>query len=126
MGILTSKFYLSNKVPVIEKLIGLLVIAILLYIVISIIKNHAKTLFCNMKQISPVYVGALLTLFVLFFVKTIDGIGRKLGDLNIFIGDQTSLYFEVIEEVLELFIPLLIMSTLLMYFSIEKHDKKVK
>ena len=32
MGILKSKFYLSNSVPVTEKLIGLLVIAILLYI----------------------------------------------------------------------------------------------
>ena len=123
MGIFKTKFYLSSNVPVIEKLIALLVIIILLYIFISIIKNHSQGFFSKIKKKSPVHIGVLITFFILCFSKTIDGIARKLGDLNIFIDKQTSAWFHVIEEVLELGIPLLIISTLFIYFSIEKSSK---
>lgn len=125
MGMFKSKFYLSNSVPVIEKLAGLLVITILLYIVISIIKNHSKDFSRKIKQKSPVHIGGLLTFLVLVFTKTIDGIGRKLGDLNFVIEKHTSIIFEVVEEVLELGIPLLIISTFVISFSVEKYDKSL-
>jgi hypothetical protein len=42
--------------------------------------------------------------------------------MNIIMDEQTADRFEVVEEVLELGIPLLIFATLLMYFSKEKED----
>ena len=117
MGIFKSKFYVSSSVPMIEKFMGLLVIAVLLYIVVSIVKNHSKGFFSKIKQLSPVHVGALLTFLTIVFSKSIDGITRKLGYLNIIMDEQTADRFEVVEEVLELGIPLLIFATLLIYFS---------
>lgn len=120
MGIFKIKFYLSSSVPTSEKLIGLLVTSFIVYIFITIIKNHSKDFFTKVKTVSPIHIGVLITFLVLLFSKAIDGLARKLGQLNIVIEQQTSIYFEVIEEVLELGIPLLIMATLFIYFSNEK------
>ncbi|PHS40643.1 MAG: hypothetical protein COB07_03820 [Sulfurovum sp.] len=117
MGIFKSKFYVSSSVPVIEKFMGLLVIMVLLYIIVSIVKNHSKGFFAKIKQLSPVHLGVLITFLTIVFSKSIDGIARKLGYLNIIMDDQTSEHFEVVEEVLELGIPLLILATLFIYFS---------
>ena len=123
MGIFKSKFYVSSSVPMIEKFMGLLVIGVLLYILVSIVKNHSKGFFSKIKQLSPVHIGVLITFLIIVFSKTIDGIDRKLGYMNIFMDEQTATHFEVVEEVLELGIPLLILSTLFIYFSIEKQHK---
>jgi len=66
-----------------------------------------------------------MVFLLMCFTKTIDGLARKLGDINIHINQQTSTYFEVIEEVLELGIPLLMITTFIIYFSIEKIDKQL-
>ena len=123
MGMFKSRFYLSDTVPMSEKLIGLMVILLILYIFIRIIKNHSKGFFKKIKAFSPVHIGGLLTFMILAFSKSIDGLSRKLGQLNIVIEQQTSTNFEVIEEVLELGIPLLIIATLLIYFAQEKNEK---
>ncbi len=123
MGIFKIKFYLSSSVPTSEKLIGLLVISLIVYICITIIKNHSKDFFTKVKALSPIHIGVLIIFLVLLFSKAIDGLARKLGQLNIIIDQQTSIYFEVIEEILELGIPLLIMATLFIYFSKEKNEE---
>ena len=123
MGMFKSKFYLSDTVPMSEKLIGLLVILLILYVFITIIKNHSKGFFDKIKVLSPVYIGTTITLMILVFSKAIDGLSRKLGQLDIAIEQQTSTNFEVIEEVLELGIPLLIIATLIMYFSKENNER---
>ena len=122
MGMFKLTFYLSHSVPVIEKLAGLLVMAVLLYIVISIITHHSKYFFRNIKQKSPVHIGALLTFVFLVITKTIDGIGRKVGALNVVMEEHTSILWEVVEEVLELGIPLLLLSTFIVYFAAEQYD----
>lgn len=124
MGIFKSKFYVSSGVPMIEKFMGLLVIGVLLYIVVSIFKDHSKGFFSKIKQLSPVHIGALITFLTIVFSKSIDGIARKLGYLNIIMDEQTAVHFEVVEEVLELGIPLLILATLFIYFSKEKQNKR--
>lgn len=123
MGILKSKFYVSSSVPLSEKLIGLFVIAVLLYIIFSIVKNHYKDFFLNLKKLSPVHIGSLVTFLVLFVSKTLDGLSRKLGDFGFVMDEQLVIYFEAIEEILELGIPLLMISTLLIYFSSESSSK---
>ena len=123
MGIFKSRFYISSSVPAVEKFIGLLVIAVLIYIVVSVFRNHLKDFFCKIKILSPVHIGSLMIFLTLCFTKTIDGLARKLGDINIHISQQTSNYFEVIEEVLELGIPLLMITTFIIYFTTEKLDE---
>ena len=123
MGILKIKFYLSSSVPLSEKMIGLFVITVLFYILFSIVKNYYKDFFLNIKNLSPVYMGSLLIFLVLLVAKTMDGLSRKLADLGFVMEEQLVSYFELIEEILELGIPLLIISTLLIYFSSESSSK---
>lgn len=122
MGLLKSKFYISSSVPLIEKLVGLLVVAIFLYAVMSVIKNHLKEFVLRIKQLSPVYIGVLITFLLLVFTKSIDGIGRKLGDFGITLAEDSSKIFLVLEEILELGIPFVIISTYIVYFSEKKHE----
>jgi len=117
MGILKSKFYVSDNVPITEKTIGLMVVALLVYIVVSIIKNHGKTFFYNMDLSSPVDVGVILVFISLIAAKTMDGIGRKLSDFGLTINEQAMIHFETLEEVLELGIPMMLISTFYIYFS---------
>jgi hypothetical protein len=117
MGIFKSKFYVSSSVPVTEKFMGLLAIAVLLYIIVSIVKNHSHGFFSKIKKLSSVHVGVLITFLTMVFSKSIDGIARKLGSLNIIMDEHTAECFEVVEEVLELGISLLILATLFIYFS---------
>jgi len=117
MGIFKSKFYLSHDIAFSEKLIGLFVIIILLYSIISVITNHAKGFFTHIKNFSSIHIGILLIIVFAVFSKTIDGIARKLRDFNIILQEQTVLIFESIEEILELGIPLFIISIFLIYHS---------
>jgi large-conductance mechanosensitive channel len=116
MGMFKSKFYLSSSVPFTEKFIGFLVIVFLVYLIIKIINNHAKDFLRSLQAFSAVHVGVALIFLTLFFAKAIDGLDRKLELLNITITEETSTTFEVIEEVLEMGIPLLIIATVMSYF----------
>lgn len=122
IGIFKIKDYLNNNMPVYEKLIGLLVILLILYCVVAIIINHSKSYFPQIKAFSTVHIGVFVTILLLLFTKSIDGFGRKVKSFNIVIDAQTSTYLGVIEEVLELGIPLFIIITLLSYYSNENMD----
>ncbi len=121
MGIFKGKFYFNDAAPIGEKIIGLLVIVLLLFIVYRIITRHGKTFFDGLKHRTPLAYGVLSVLLALIISKFIDGIGRKLSALGITISDQFSGNMELLEEMLELGIPILIMATLVIYFS-HKHS----
>ena len=126
MGVFKSKFYVSDSVPGIEKLVGLLVILIVLYLVFSIIRHHAKGFFTQIKNISPVHIGILTIIVFLIVAKTLDGIARKLRDFNVHIDEQASEYFLVAEEVLELGVSLMVISTFLMFLNNSSSKNKVQ
>jgi len=116
IGVLQSKFYSSAEVTVFAKLVGAVVVLTLLYIIATIIKNHFKNFVPKLKFFSPVHIGVIAILFFLVFVKTVDGVARKLLVIDVSIEYQTALLFETLEEVLELGIPLLIFSTLIIFY----------
>jgi len=67
----------------------------------------------NLKKWTPVMKGGAVAALLAVFTKSIDGIGRKLGSLGVQISDEAGHWFGVIEEVLELGIPLIIGVTIL-------------
>jgi hypothetical protein len=117
MGLLKSKLYVTDTVPLYEKMIGFILIAILIYILFSISRRHGKSFLIKIKQLSPVHLGVLATILLLVVSKLIDGLGRKLKTFGIVLQDQFYIYFRTIEEVLELGISIMIMATLLIFFS---------
>jgi hypothetical protein len=117
MGILKSRFYTSDLVPLGEKLIGVVVVLLLLYVVFRIIKDHAPSFATGVKNRVSWHLGALSVIGALVFSKSIDGLGRKLGDVGITVDPLIATYFGVIEEILELGIPVLIFVTFTLYVS---------
>ena len=125
MGILKSRFYISGEVPLIEKIIGLMVIALLAYIVISIFKNHFKSFIIGIKSYSTVHLYALLTLIFLVSSKTLDGLARKLKGIGIHIDEQSSTNASTVEEILELAIPIIILSIIYVFFTKDNSRKSL-
>ncbi len=124
MGLLKTDFYLSSNVPLIEKLIGLVVVAILAYSVVCIIRNHSKGFASKVMKLSPVHIGVLITIMLLVLTKSIDGIRKKLAIIGISLSKDSYKIFMVIEEVLELGIPLMILAVYIIYFSSQASDSE--
>ena len=113
MGIFKSRFYLSDIVPMAEKIAGLLVLAILAYALIAIFIKHIKNLNLNIIKSSTTHQGLISVFFIIIISKSIDGIGRKLSGFGVNLNDNLINNLNVIEEVLELGIPVLILSSLI-------------
>ena len=113
MGIFKSKFYVSEGIPLVEKIFGLLILLILIYALAKIFSNYIRPMKVKIINSLLIYYGAFSTFLFLILSKSMDGIGRKLGEIGIFLDEAMINNLAVIEEVLELGIPMLIMSTLM-------------
>ncbi len=112
MGILKSGFYRSSDVPVVEKLVGLLVVVVAACAVGMLIKNHLPAFIARLRGLRPEALALALAILFVAISKSIDGLARKLASVGIAVGEQTAIHAELIEEVLELGIPImLIIST---------------
>ena len=111
MGILKSRFYLSTDVPLQEKVIGLLVIALIFWTVFQLLRNHFVEFLQGLKQRAPVALGVALIFFLLAFSKSIDGLARKLKPFGIETSAEVSRWAGSVEEVLELGIPIYMVLT---------------
>ena len=83
MGILKSRFYISSDVPLLEKMIGLIVIALLLWAVINIVKNHLTSTLASLAILNERAVGVVMIFVLLVVSKSIDGLARKLKPFGI-------------------------------------------
>ncbi|HCG95131.1 MAG TPA: hypothetical protein DEX20_05850 [Halieaceae bacterium] len=110
MGILRSRFYMSSEVPLLEKLVGLIVIALLLWAVINIVKNHLTSTLANLSKLNERAVGVLMIFVLLAVSKSIDGLARKLKPLGVETSQQVSFLASSVEEVMELGVPILMIA----------------
>jgi hypothetical protein len=116
MGIFKTRFYISDKVPFSEKLIGTIVVGVLLYIVFIILHRHFKQFWLGLKRHSPPAISVLIAVILIFVSRLVDGIGRKLIGFGIELSDVAMSYAEAIEEIIELGIPIFIFISFLTYF----------
>ena len=112
MGILKSRFYLSSEVSALEKFVGLIVIALLLWAVIKIVRNHLASTIANLIEFNERAVGVVMIFVLLAVSKRIDGIARKLKPFGIETSQQISFLASSVEEVMELGIPILMIVVL--------------
>ncbi|PID75758.1 MAG: hypothetical protein CSB23_02010 [Deltaproteobacteria bacterium] len=119
MGILKTYFYISDTVPIYEKIIGLVVIVLIISLVSTIANKHSRRFFRELRQKTPLALSISLVFLTLVLSKSLDGIRGKLSALGVVTGPHFSANMRLIEETLELGIPLLIMTSLHLYFSQE-------
>ena len=107
MGILKSRFYLSPDVGVLEKVIGLFIIALLLWAIFKTVKHHAASTLSGLTQLTERAIGVVAIFGLLVVSKSIDGLARKLEPFGIETSAEVSFVTGAAEEVMELGIPIL-------------------
>ncbi len=107
MGIFKSRFYLSNEVMIGEKMIGVLISALFLVCLFFLLKTFARSFIEDIKARKGQSLTLLMALVFMVSSKSIDGLGRKLKPLGIVLSDSVRSLAGVIEESMELMIPLL-------------------
>jgi hypothetical protein len=68
IGIFKTRFYISDKVPFSEMLIGTIVVGVLLYIVFIILHRHFKQFWLGLKRHSPHARGVLIAVILNLFI----------------------------------------------------------
>jgi len=107
MSLSKITFYVSPKVPLLEKMIGVIILLLLLYILAHLVKRHLGDFMNALKQKEPAAIGVGLGVLFMFLTKTLDGLGRKLASMGITLNNNLEQATTIIEEVFELGIPLL-------------------
>ena len=115
-GIFKIRFYTGANVPVLEKIIGVMIIALLLYIIFTIIQRHLRDFLINLKKQDIIAVGVFLTCALLGISQCLDGFDRKLKGVGLEVSHRLSLNAGAIEEIAELGVPIIILITLCAYF----------
>jgi flagellar biosynthesis protein FliR len=106
MGVLKSKFLVSSDVPLIQKIIGGLVLALLLYCIVRTVLAHGRDLLRRLFNPALHQWGILLGLACMVISKSVDGLGRKVkGWTGYELDSVTVKNASAVEECLELFIP---------------------
>lgn len=120
MSILKPKLYFNSEAYLTEKIIGIIIILLLLYIALWIIYNYSREFLFHPSKNAVISLGALLIIIFLVVAKLLDGISRKLKMFGVEINSQIRDYAWAIEEILELGIPIIILLTFWAYFAKQK------
>jgi hypothetical protein len=108
VNLFKSRLYLGDIGSTSERIIGLIIIAIVLYIVFSIVKNHWRLFIANIKTREDIAMGSLAVISLLCFVRIIDGLGRKMFSIGITLNDSWKVHMVDLEEILEMGIPVML------------------
>ena len=106
MGIFKTSFYKSPSVPLLEKLEAFVVIVLIAVIVTVVLRYYLKNFLTGIRQHRQPELGVAMAVILGLFSKLIlDGLPRKLTKMGFPTGDIVSRKHEVLEETLELGIP---------------------
>lgn len=113
MSILKSRFYLSDGVPLGEKLAGLLVLCLLALGCCRLLWYHRLSFWHGLKTGSLAAGCVASAVFVLVLSQSIDGVARKLAPWGVELSDIQVRIWGAFEEIIECAIPLLLMTATL-------------
>lgn len=105
-GVLKARLYTDPALPWRHKLIGALVLLLVATLLVRMARRYARLWWQGLREGDTASVAVLLAGALVVVSKTLDGLGRKLADLGIVLSDLASSRAGVVEEVLELGIPL--------------------
>ena len=105
VGLLKSRQYIGDAVAVPEKILSLCLIFFILAVVVLIVLKETRGFFSGVWRCLPSELAVFSGLSLIFISKSMDGLGRKLADLNIVISQSVENFAYVVEEVGELGIP---------------------
>ncbi|MBO3759659.1 hypothetical protein [Ciceribacter sp. L1K22] len=120
IGFLQSKLYFSAEAPMMERILGLVVIAVTITVVVRLLRYNAR-IFIEALRYRTLWAWGVVAAVALGIVsKSLDGIDRKLAPLGISIDPALAAKAALAEEFLELLIPLLLLAATLSSFILRR------
>ena len=89
-GIFKLRFYTGANVPLLEKIIGIILIVFLIYIIFMIIKHHLRDFLINLRKQDIIAMGVFIACALLGISQCLDGFDRKLKGLGFEVSHQLS------------------------------------
>ena len=109
IGVLRSDLYLTDMAPVLDRILGLIALAFVATVAIRLVKMGAKEFVAGLRMRTLWAWSIVGALAFAILSKAADGIGRKLAPFGITLESGTSLQMVILEELLELGIPLMLL-----------------
>lgn len=122
MSITKLNFFLSEEVPLHEKIFAFIALALIACAVLHVLITHGRSFLAGLKRLSPMSIAAVISMLMLALSEGMDGIGGTLGRLGFPIGLDATDTFEKVEETLELGISIFAALAILAYFSAKRID----
>lgn len=124
VGILQSKLYLTNEAPLMERILGVVVIAFVVTVAVRLVRFNS-TIFVNALRDRSIWAWSVLAAIGLAVVaKSLDGLERKLAPFGISVNPAIAGKAEFMEEFLELGIPLLLLAATLSSFILRQIHRR--
>lgn len=101
-----STFYTSSQVPLLEKVIGIAIVAFLVWCVVAMLIRHTRGFIEGLRSAQAYACALFLAGAFGVMAKAVDGIASKLEPFGIAVTPKVEQVAIVSEEVLELGIPL--------------------
>ncbi len=107
VGLLKSRQYIGDQVALPERALSFVLIGLIAAVVISILIRETRSFLSGVIRRSPSELATLSGIALIFVSEAADGLGRKLAGLGIAISQSTAQSSYIVEEVVELGIPIL-------------------
>ncbi|WP_247216342.1 hypothetical protein [Synechococcus sp. C9] len=114
--VFNSRFYVSHSLPLTARILALVSLGLVVYIVIFTLYRHSQSFLLGLKRGSRISQGVLIVMVLLFLSNFIDVFVRKLNRFGVTISPATFVYFDALEEILELGMAIFIFLTIDTYF----------
>jgi len=107
IGVLRSDLYLTNMAPLMERILGVIAVVFVAIVAIRVIALNGRAFIDGLRR-GTIWAWAFaIGIGFAILSKAVDGIGRKLAPLGITLDSQTKLMMVILEELLELGIPVM-------------------
>lgn len=120
VGLLKSDLYLTTQAPMMERLLGVIVVAFTVTMAVRLIRINGPTFIRGLRQPTLWAWATVGSIGFAVVSKSVDGLHRKLLPLGIDITHHTAVEAEFLEEFLELGIPLMFMVAILSSFIVRQ------
>jgi len=107
-GLLKSRQYIGDTVGPVERIVSLVILLGIIAAVVTLIYRHGRTFLAALKRANGAALCVAGAIGLVVVSKSLDGLGRKLEPLGITITEAQNTYAGMIEETLELGIPLML------------------
>ncbi len=123
MSITKTRFFLSGDVPLQQKVLAFLALALIGLAVLHVIFAHGRAFVARLRRFDPVGVAAALSIAMILLSEGLDGAYNTLAKIGLPITIAQGEFLEKVEETAEMGIPIFAALAILAYFGTRRERK---